>query len=131
MVLHDFPAEAADALLRLAGPGSGSPQVLVEVRQMGGATARPGAHESAFCAREAAYSLLVVSIPMVPGAVAHGEQVVDAMAPWFGTVRLPNFTSDAAELPNAYDQWTRAKLRHTIRRYDPAGVIAIGHAFAV
>ena len=68
---------------------------------------------------------------MVPGAVAHGEPVVDAMAPWFGTVRLPNFTSGAAGLPNAYDQWTRAKLRHTIRRYDPAGVIAIGHAFAV
>jgi FAD/FMN-containing dehydrogenase len=130
MVLRDFPAEAADELLRMAGPGSGSPQVLVEVRQMGGATARPGAHESAFCARDAAYSLLVVGIPMVPGAVEHGQQVVDAMAPWFGTVRLPNFTTDAAELPNAYDQWTRAKLRHTIRRYDPAGVIAIGHAFA-
>ena len=131
MVLHDFPAAAADELLRMAGPGSGSPQVLVEVRQMGGATARPGAHESAFCARDAAYSLLVVSIPMIPGAVEHGQQVVAAMAPWFGPVRLPNFTSDATELPNAYDRWTRAKLRHTIRRYDPAGVIAIGHAFAV
>src|SRR6478752_6155504 len=41
-VLTDFPAEAADALLKLAGPGSPSPQILVEVRQMGGATARPG-----------------------------------------------------------------------------------------
>ena len=33
-------AEAADALLAMTGPGSGSPQVLVEVRQMGGAVAR-------------------------------------------------------------------------------------------
>ncbi len=131
MVLRDFPAQAAQELLRVAGPGSGSPQVLVEVRQMGGATARPGAHESSFCARDAAYSLLVVGIPMVPGAVEHGQQVVDAMAPWFGTHRLPNFTSDAAELPNAYDEWTRARLRHTIRRYDPDGVMAIGHTFAV
>jgi FAD/FMN-containing dehydrogenase len=131
MVLRDFPAAAADELLRLAGPGSGSTQVLVEVRQMGGATARPGEHDSAFAARDAAYSLLVVSIPMIPGAVEHGQQVVDAMRPWFGTYRLPNFTSDAALLPKAYDDWTRAKLRHTIRRYDPDGVIAIGHAFAV
>ena len=33
-VLTDFPAEAADALLALTGPGSISPQILVEVRQM-------------------------------------------------------------------------------------------------
>ena len=37
-VLTDFPAEAAEALLAVAGPGSSSPQILVEVRQMGGAT---------------------------------------------------------------------------------------------
>jgi hypothetical protein len=41
---------------------------------------------------------------------------------------MPNFTFDAAELPSAYDDWTRARLRHAIRRYDPNGVIAIGHA---
>jgi FAD/FMN-containing dehydrogenase len=131
MVLREFPAEAADELLRMAGPGSGSPQILVEVRQMGGATARPGAHESAFCVRDAAFSLLVVGIPMVPGAVEHGQQVVDAMAPWFGRRRLPNFTTAATDLPDAYDEWTRARLRHTIRRYDPDGVIAIGHAFSI
>lgn len=131
MVLRDFPAQAADELLRMAGPGSGSPQILVEVRQMGGATARPGAYESAFSARDAAFSMLVVSIPMIPGAVEHAQQVVDAMEPWFGSHRLPNFTSDAAKLPAAYDDWTRAKLRHAVRRYDPDGVIAIGHAFAV
>lgn len=129
-VLRDFPVAAVDELLRLAGPGSGSPQVLVEVRQLGGATARPAEHDSAFAARDAAFSLLVVSIPMIPGAVEHGQRIVDAMGPWFGTRRLPNFTSDAALLPAAYDDWTRAKLRHTIRRYDPDGVMAIGHAFA-
>lgn len=131
MVLRDFPAAAVDELLRLAGPGSGSPQVLVEVRQMGGATARPGAYESAFAARDAAYSLLVVSIPMIPGAVEHGQRIVDAMGPWFGSRRLPNFTAEADLLPNAYDEWTRAKLRHAIRRYDPDAVMAIGHAFAL
>ena len=43
-VLTDFPPEAVDALLALTGPGVPSPQVLVEVRQMGGAIARPGEH---------------------------------------------------------------------------------------
>jgi hypothetical protein len=127
-VLTDFPAEAVDALLAVAGPGSNSPQILVEVRQMGGATARPGAHDSAFCSREAAFSLLAVGIAVVPGVQEHGRSVLAAVAPWTGGHRLPNFTFDAAELPSAYDGWTRARLRHAIRRYDPDGVIAIGHA---
>ena len=46
-VLSEFPAEAADMLLQMTGMGSGSPQVLVEVRQIGGATIREGAHEAA------------------------------------------------------------------------------------
>ena len=57
-VLTDFPAEAVDALLALTGPGVASPQILVEVRQLGGAYARPGEHPSAFASRAAAYSLL-------------------------------------------------------------------------
>lgn len=129
-VLREFPAEAADALLAVAGSGSGSPQVLVEVRQLGGATGRPGTHESAFCSRDAAYSVLVVGVPMMPGVIEHGHQVLDVLSPWAGPRRLPNFTSSATDLPSAYDEWTRAKLRHAIRTYDPDGVIAIGHAFA-
>lgn len=127
-VLTDFPAEAAEALLAVAGPGSNSPQILVEVRQMGGATARAGEHDSAFCSRAAAYSVLVVGIAVVPGVQDHGRSVLAALAPWTGGHRLPNFTFSAAELPSAYDDWTRARLRHAIRRYDPKGVIAIGHA---
>ena len=98
-VLTDFPAEAADALLALAGPGSGSPQVLVEVRQMGGAIARRGAHESAFCSRDAAYSLLLVGIAGTPGVEAHGEALLEALRSWTGGHRLPNFTFAGAGLP--------------------------------
>lgn len=127
-VLTDFPAAAVDALLAVAGPGSNSPQIIVEIRQMGGATARAGEHDSAFCSREAAYALFAVGIAMVPGVKEHGRSVLAAFAPWTGGHRLPNFTFDAAELPAAYDDWTRARLRHAIRSYDPRGVIAIGHA---
>jgi FAD binding domain len=129
MVLSGFPAEAADAMLALTGPASTSPQVLVEVRQLGGTYARPGAHDSAFCTRDAAYSVLIVGIPGVPGTHEHAEQVLDALRPWAGRYRLPNFTFDAAELPSAYDEWTCARLRHAIRTYDPHGVITIGRVF--
>lgn len=127
-VLTDFPAAAADALLSMTGPGAGSLQALVEVRQMGGATARSGTHESAFCAREAAYALLVVGITDVPGVQAHADAVVQALAPWTGGHRMPNFTFAAEDYRDAYDEPTQARLRRAIRTYDPHGVMAIGRA---
>jgi FAD/FMN-containing dehydrogenase len=130
-VLTDFPAEAAQALLASAGPVSGSPQVLVEVRQMGGAVGRPGAHPSAFSSRDAAYSLLLVGIAGTPDVEAHGEAVLAAMKPWTGGHRLPNFTFAAADYPDAYEPRTLARLRRAQFTYDPDGVIAIGRALDV
>lgn len=125
-VLSDFPEEAAEAVLALTGPGSGSPQVLVEVRQMGGAVARAGEHESAFSSRDAAYSVLTVGIPEVPGVEEHAASVLEALAPWTGGHRLPNFTFTPEEYADAYDEQTLDRLRRAIRTYDPLGVMAIG-----
>lgn len=125
-VLADFTAETADALLSLTGPGVPSPQILVEVRQLGGAYARPGEHPSAFASRDAAYSLLVVGIAEIPGVEDHAGAILDAMAPWVGTHRLPNFTFTPEEYADAYDEVTLARLRRARRTYDPDGVLMIG-----
>lgn len=125
-VLTDFTPEAVEALLELTGAEAQSPQVLVEVRQMGGAIARPGEHPSAFCARDAAYSLLIVGIADIPGVEAHAAEVLEAMKPWTGGHRLPNFTFEPEAYLDAYDEMTLARLRRAIRTYDPDGVMAIG-----
>jgi hypothetical protein len=130
-VLTAFDAEALDARLALTGPDAASPQILVEVRQMGGAVARHGAHESAFSARDAAYALLLVGIAGTPGLEAHGEAVLQALAPWTGGHRMPNFTFAAKDYLDAYDAPTLARLRRAIHAYDPDGVIAIGRALDV
>ena len=70
-LLSGFDAQAADVLLEQAGPDSGSPQVLVEMRQLGGAYALEGDHPSAFAHRSAAYSLLAVGIAGMPGVEEH------------------------------------------------------------
>ncbi|WP_372736079.1 FAD-binding oxidoreductase [Nocardioides sp.] len=127
-VLTDFPAEAVDALLDLAGPGSASPQVFVEVRQMGGAVAREGEHESAFNSRGAGYSLLSIGIADAPGVEDHALSILEAMKPWTGGYRLPNFTFSADEYADAYSEATLERLRRTIREYDPQGVMAIGRS---
>lgn len=125
-VLTDFPAEAVDALLALTGPGSGSPQVLVEVRQLGGAFTRTGEHDSAFSSRGAAFSLLTVGIADVPGVESHAGAILRAMEPWTGGHRLPNFTFTPEEYVDAYSEEALARLRRAIRAYDPRGVMAIG-----
>ena len=125
-VLTDFPTEAVDALLAQAGPGSGSPQVLVELRQLGGAFTRGGEHESAFSSRDAAWSLLVVGIAAVPGVESHAEAMLEAMAPWTGGHRLPNFTFTPQDYVDAYHEAALARLRAAIRTYDPYGIMAIG-----
>lgn len=129
-VLTDFPQEAADALLALTGPGAASPQILVEVRQLGGAFARPGEHPSAFSSRAAAYSLLIVGIADVPGVEEHAAAVLATMAPWTGARRLPNFTFTPEEYLDAYDEVTLARLRRAIRTFDPDGVMTIGGVLA-
>jgi FAD/FMN-containing dehydrogenase len=127
-LLHSFPAEAATALLGVAGPGVGSPQVMVELRQLGGAYAREGAHPTAFDHRGAAYSLLVVGVPAIPGAEDHADGVIAAMAPWDNGRVWPNFAPphDAESAARAYDASTLARLREVVATYDPYGVLQAG-----
>ena len=63
-LLGALPDDAVDQLVRLAGPGSGSPQTVVEVRQLGGALAEPLGPRSAFTGGwEAAYNVYLSGQP--------------------------------------------------------------------
>jgi FAD/FMN-containing dehydrogenase len=126
-LLSALPAEAVDALLAVAGPQAGSPQVVVEVRQLGGALARPPVLDSALCHRDAAYTLLTIGVPAPPvrdALVAHGAAVLDAMAAVVTGGTLPNWTrATASEFASGYDPATLARLISIVDRYDPAGVV--------
>ncbi len=129
VVLSDFPDEAARALLETAGHGSGSKQVLVEVRQLGGAYARGGEHEAAFALRDGRFSVLTVGVPGTPGLEESVQEILGALAPWAMDRTLPNFTFEADRLPQCYDPCTRDRIAAAVRSYDPQGVLAIGRAF--
>ena len=116
-LLSALPAAAVEALL--AVPGAGCGQVGVELRQLGGATARPGAHPSAYCHRSAAYSLLTAAGPALPGAVA-------ALAPWSTGGLLPDAPAACGTASDRYDAATLARLEAAVRTYDPDGVLGLG-----
>jgi FAD/FMN-containing dehydrogenase len=127
-LLADLPAEALARLLEVAGPASSCRQVVVEVRQLGGALARPGAVPCAFDQRGAGFSLLAAGVPMQPGTVEDARAVVAALGPWATGGMFPNFapTVDGAE--RCYSPATLARLRTAVRAYDPDGVLSLGRA---
>jgi FAD/FMN-containing dehydrogenase len=127
ILLDDFDAEAANRLLRLAGPGSGSPQILVELRQLGGAYAREAAYPNAFSHRSARFSLLAVGIDD-PGTAAHSDELFAAFADWDTGGIWPNFgpAHDEATARRAYDEETLQRIVDVSRKYDPEGVLQIG-----
>ncbi|MGK5685154.1 FAD-binding oxidoreductase [Actinoplanes sp. URMC 104] len=130
-LLSALPAEAVDALLAVAGPQARSPQVMVELRQLGGALAAEPRHPSALCHRDAAYALILIGVPVPPVAeaiVPHAAAVRQALAPWATGGALPNLSSGsgAERIARSYDPATLARLVSLAERYDPANVLRAG-----
>lgn len=128
---HDLSHEAVDALLAVAGPGSGSPQTVIELRLLGGALAREPRHRSAFCHREDSFSLLIVGVPVPPIAsavVEHAQAVEHALAQWNTGRALPNFTpsADPERIARCYDEDTLHWLSALANEHDPHGVLHVG-----
>jgi FAD/FMN-containing dehydrogenase len=130
-LLGELPADAVERLLAVAGPGSGSPQILVEVRQLGGAVAAGGPIDSAFGRPDAPFTLFTVGIgaPPVGAAVAsHAVAVADAMAPWLTGRALPNFAAGGSRerFARVFPPETLERLRRASEQYDPVGVLVAG-----
>jgi FAD/FMN-containing dehydrogenase len=131
ILLTSLTDDAVERFLALAGPGSDSPQVAVEIRQAGGALSRQGRHASAFDHRAAGFSVLTVGIAFDPRVAPHSAALFDALSDWNTGGIWPNFApphdADSAKL--AYQPATLARLAAVADRYDPDGVLAAG-AFA-
>lgn len=133
-LLDELTPDAIDALHAVATHDS--PQFLVELRLMGGALAREPEHASAFCHRDAAYSLLVIgaAVPEIADAVkAHGAAVHTALARWLTGHELPNFgaATGPERTARVYDEDTRMGLTGLAERHDPNGVLRVGQTVRV
>src|SRR4029450_9471545 len=86
MLLSELPSEAVDALVGIAGAGSGSPLVSVEVRHLGGVLANDSASNGALSSIDAGFALYAVGIAMdaeMKAAVqAYAARVQDTLAGW-------------------------------------------------
>ena len=85
-MIDELPPEAVDALVAVAGPGSGSLLVSVEARHVGGALGRVPDGAGALGGLDGGFLLYGVGMlmpPATPDALrAAVDAVVHAMAPW-------------------------------------------------
>jgi hypothetical protein len=137
MQLSSLPEAAIDGLLATAGPAADVPLILVELRHLGAALARPAAVPNAVAGRDAAFSVLVLG-PAVPGleeAVPTAAGAVKrVLAPYDAGTRLVNFLGDTAgpeEVAAAWSPDAAARLIALKHRYDPHALFTSGHALPV
>ncbi|HEU5040137.1 MAG TPA: FAD-binding oxidoreductase, partial [Gemmatimonadales bacterium] len=85
-VLRELPDEAIDAFVAAGGPDSGSPLLLAELRQLGGALARPAENGGALDKLDGAFVMLGIGMPMAPemGEAINSQldKIADALTPW-------------------------------------------------
>lgn len=133
-LLHSLAADTVDALLKVAGPDVDVPLIMVELRQLGGALARPASPPNAVSGREGAYSVLVLA-PKVPELAqvvpVVGGGVLAALGPWLTGTSLLNFLGDATTPQQVATAWTpavHARLLAVKRAVDPRNLFRFGHA---
>jgi FAD/FMN-containing dehydrogenase len=130
-ILDDLPDAAVDALLAAAGPGSGSALAAVELRQLGGALARPAPVPAALPCLDGAYVLFCGGIPLSPELVAAAHQGFDAvrsaLAPWTSGRSYLNFVETAGDPSTGFRAADWARLREVRAAVDPDGLFVANH----
>ena len=131
-MLGELDDAGIDAFVAAAGPGSGSPLLLAELRQLGGALSRPGEG----CARlDGAFALLGVGLPMDPqlaaAITAHLDRLVAALAPWATGGMFLSFAERGGDLRTAFDEESYGRLQAIRSACDPQETLVAGHRVAV
>jgi hypothetical protein len=135
MMLRDLPGEAIDALFGVAGPESGSPLLLVELGQLGGALGRPAENPGALDKLDAGFVLFGIGLPMAPemgeAINKHLDLLEETMQPWAAKGGYVNFAERPAPIESLMPEDTAKRLAEVKRHWDPDGLIVANHAVSL
>jgi FAD/FMN-containing dehydrogenase len=130
-MLRELTDETVDALVSVAGAGSGSQLVSVELRQLGGALARRAPGAGATAALDGAFAVFAVGMAPTPEAGAEAREriglVLDELAPWTAERTYFNFTERAVAAEEIHDADTLGRLRELKADLDPRGIFRVVH----
>ncbi|MFN8215618.1 MAG: FAD-binding oxidoreductase [Solirubrobacterales bacterium] len=133
-LISELPDEAIDAFVGVAGPGSGSPLLLSELRQLGGALGRPAEGSGALSHLDAGFAMFSVGMPMTPelgeAISSHLQLLEDTMRPWAAEGSYFNFDESPCDVDSILPADVCAKLAEVKRSRDPEGRILANHGVA-
>jgi hypothetical protein len=132
--VRELPDEAIDAFVSVAGPESGSPLLLSELRHLSGALGRPDENGGALSHLDAGFAMYSVGLPMTPelGAAipGHLRKIEEAMRPWAGSGYF-NFTEGPCDVDAILPSDVCDRLGEVKRKWDPDGRIVANHAVSL
>jgi hypothetical protein len=131
MLLSELNDAAIDALVQIAGAGSGSPLLSVEVRHAGGALGRKAPGAGALASLEGQFLMFAVGMtptPEMSSAVhAHVELVQNALAPWDSGRMYLNFAEKRQRGERLFGDLTYRRLQTVKAAVDPYDVFRSNH----
>jgi hypothetical protein len=131
VLLRDLPDEAIETFLALTGPGSGSSLLAAELRQLGGAAARPPEDAGALSMLEEEFLFFGVGIAATPEmgerAFADATAVAEALAQYSSGKHYLSFTEQPIDMGLSFEPDVWQRLREIRTAVDPAGVIHGNH----
>ncbi len=129
-LLADLPRGGVDDMLAAAGPGSGSPLAMVQLRQLGGALGRPAPGAGARATLPGTLSMFALGVPMDEASAlttrAYLDSVERAVLP-YRSGDYPSFVEEPADASGFFDADTWARLRQVKALYDPGDLFKGNH----
>jgi len=131
MMIAEWPAQAVDAFVEVAGQAAEFPLLTVELRHLGGALGRPHATHGALSSLEAEYSLFaagMIPVPELDAPVrAQVQAVKGALGPWAASHMYLNFAETQGGPAQFWTEQAYRRLRRVKAAVDPDDVIRSNH----
>ncbi len=133
--IRELPDEAIDAFVAVAGPGSGSPLLLSELRHLGGALGRPDENGGALSHLDAGFAMYSVGMPMTPelgeAIPDHLSKIAETMQPWRADGGYYNFVEGPCDVDAILPPDVCSRLGEVKSKWDPEGRIVANHVVAL
>jgi hypothetical protein len=134
-VINELPDEAVEAFVEAAGPDSGSPLLLAELRHLGGALARPAESGGALNKLDGEFVMLGIGMLMDPALkdpiAAQLDELADAMQPWAAEGGYYNYAERPCDVDAILPEETCRRLSQVKRSWDPDELIRSNHSVAL